>query len=317
MKLIGSYINGNYRCSVYEDGTKVRSNNLDSLIPNTAESIDLKITNRCDRGCAFCHEDSTCSGEHADLLSPSFLDNLHPFTEIAIGGGNPLSHPGLVAFLYKLKELQCIPSMTVHQYHFQQDFKLIKSLVDNKLIYGVGISLVSPTEEFIDKVKQIPNAVIHVINGIVPMVDLKKLSNQHLKILILGYKNFRRGADNLKGNEALIQAKQDILTDNLQTVLKWFDVVSFDNLAIEQLKLKDQLTDKEWKDFYMGGDGEYTMFVDMVKREYALNSCSEERFPIKDTLEEMFKTVTNKPAAVCGQLTLEELNEIFLENFTV
>ena len=77
MGLIGSYMNGNYKVSIYEDGTKVRENDLDYFEPDTVESMDIKITNKCNKGCPMCHEDSKPDGKHADLLSPCFIDKLH------------------------------------------------------------------------------------------------------------------------------------------------------------------------------------------------------------------------------------------------
>ena len=75
---------------------------------------------------------------------------------------------------------------------------------------------------------------------------------------------------------------------------KWFNVISFDNLALKQLEVEKLLSDKEWEEFYMGDDGidgemtSATMYVDMVNRVYAKNSCAVERFPLKDTIEEMY-----------------------------
>ena len=54
MKLLGRYKNGNYTVSIYSDGTKIRENNLDTFEPDTIESMDIKITDRCDKGCEFC-----------------------------------------------------------------------------------------------------------------------------------------------------------------------------------------------------------------------------------------------------------------------
>ena len=67
-----------------------------------------------------CHENSVPNGKHGDLFEPSFLDTLHPYTEIAIGGGNPLEHPDLYKFLQLCKERKFIPSMTVNQIHFEK-----------------------------------------------------------------------------------------------------------------------------------------------------------------------------------------------------
>ena len=96
------YKNGNYNVYIdLDNGTKIRKNNEDCFIPNTVESMDIKLTNRCTLGsnCVYCHEGSGPNGKHGDILSPSFLDKLHPYTELAIGGGNPLSHPSLLPFL--------------------------------------------------------------------------------------------------------------------------------------------------------------------------------------------------------------------------
>ena len=101
MNLIGRYTNGNYNVSIFEDGTKIRENELDSLDPNFPENIDLKITDFCDAGCLYCHENSTKNGLHGDL-DVAFIETLKPYTELAIGGGNPLDHPSLVPFLEPL-----------------------------------------------------------------------------------------------------------------------------------------------------------------------------------------------------------------------
>ena len=130
MKLIGSYQNGNYTVSIFDDGTKIRENDLDFFEPNTVESMDIKITNKCDMGCPMCHEDSQKDGKHGDIWSPCFLDKLHPYTELAIGGGNPLEHPDLLPFLIKCKEHKFIPSMTVNQVHLCRILIISKSFVE-------------------------------------------------------------------------------------------------------------------------------------------------------------------------------------------
>ena len=54
MNLIGKYKNGNYTVMLFEDGTKVRYNDLDNLTPSFAESMDVKLTDKCSVGCPFC-----------------------------------------------------------------------------------------------------------------------------------------------------------------------------------------------------------------------------------------------------------------------
>lgn len=300
MKRFVRYQNGNYTVTLDTlTGTKIRENDLDFFKADTVESMDIKITNYCDMGCSMCHENSTTEGKHADILGPSFLDRLHPYTELALGGGNPLSHPDLYEFLQRCKEREFIPSMTVNQTHFLKHYDLIKQLVDEKLIYGLGISLGNPTDEFIAKVKTIPNAVIHIINGLVSLEQLHKLKDKDLKVLILGYKVFRRGEALYDQEGLLIEMRKTRMYQTLPQMVEenWFKVLSFDNLAIEQLDPKRLMEEDEWNEFYMGDDGigdgftSASMYVDMVERKYAKNSCSIERFDLLPTIEEMYKSL--------------------------
>ena len=292
------YKNGNYTVTLdTKTGTKIRENDLDFFEADTVESMDIKITNCCDMGCVMCHENSTPDGKHADILGPSFLDKLHPYTELAIGGGNPLAHPDLKEFLERCKERKFIPSMTVNQVHFEKNYDFIKELVDNKLIYGLGVSLVNPTPEFIEKLKTIPNAVLHIINGLISLPQLMKIRYQDLKVLILGYKVFRRGADLYDEQSYKIDAQKTIMYQMLPRMIseEWFKVLSFDNLAIEQLDPKRLMDEDEWNEFYMGDDGigdgftSASMYVDMVERKFAKNSCDPVRYDLAPTIEDMYR----------------------------
>lgn len=282
--------NGNYMMFIdLETGTKIRKNNLDCFIPEKPESMDIKITNKCDMGCAFCHENSTADGLHGDIMSLKFIETLLPYTELALGGGNPLTHPDLVPFLEKCKSLKLIPSMTINQVHFMKPeySELIDKLVSEKLIYGLGISLTRATDDFIAKVKKYPNAVIHIINGVQPLAEVRKLYDQNLKVLILGYKMFRRGIEYF--SEAVDSAKTEYYAE-LADMTKRFDVVSFDNLALNQLEVKRLLTDDEWNEFFMGNDGSHTMYIDCINKQYARSSTApiEDRRELLNDIKPMF-----------------------------
>lgn len=294
MKILGSYKNNDYTCTMFSDGTKIRWNDKDSFNPIKPESIDLKITNRCDMACNMCHENSTPDGKHGDILNLPFIDTMFPYSEVAIGGGNPLTHPDLIEFLEHLKERKIIASMTVNQMHFMQNIDLLKELTDNKLIYGLGISYIGGRHSnCIEAIKQFPNAVVHVINGIVHMDGLEALANNDLKILVLGYKEFRRGKTLYDECGSQINYLKAQFYDMLPKIVNdgWFKCISFDNLAIKQLEPKRLMSDKDYKEFYMGDDGSFSLYVDSVKREFAKSSVSVERFPMMDDIADMFKKV--------------------------
>ena len=220
MNLIGFYKNGNFTTKIFSDGTKVRETEDNEFIPAFAENMDIKITNCCDMGCKFCHEGSTIDGKHGDILNAKCIDTLHPFQEVALGGGDVTSHPDLIPFLHKLKERKVIANITVNQKHFEEKQELIKRLVDEELVYGIGVSLVNPTDSFISLIKKYPNAVIHVINGVVKQEDIEKLANNNLKMLILGYKQLRRGKDYLESKLYSVYANQEWLVENLPDIVE-------------------------------------------------------------------------------------------------
>lgn len=288
--ILGRYKNGNYTVTILSGGTKIRRTDDDIFIPAFAENCDVKITDRCDGGCEMCYEGCTPAGKHADLLGAKFIDTLRPYTELALNG-NDMSHPDLLPFLEKLKEKKIIANLTVNQVHFERHFYYIKSLIDKKLIYGLGISLRKPTAEFIEKVKQFPNAVIHTINGILTPADVEMLMDKELKILILGYKVRERGIDFFYSHQAEIKANQEWLNSNLAELPKHFKCVSFDNLAIEQLDVRRLMTEEEWNEFYMGDDGGYTFYIDMVDKKFARNSVSDKRYDMLDSIDKMFEVI--------------------------
>ena len=293
MNLLGVYKNGNFATKIFSDGTKIRETEDDEFIPEFAENMDIKISNYCDMGCKFCHEGSTKNGKHGDVLNQKFIETLHPYQEVALGGGDATSHPDLIPFLHKLKDRKVIVNMTVNQQHFEQKQELIKKLVDEKLIYGLGVSLVNPTDEFISLIQKYPNAVIHVINGILTPSDIETLSDKNLKMLILGYKQLRRGNEWYSENHENTITKQMWLKENLGSIIEHFKVVSFDNLAIEQLEVQRLMSQEEWNEFYMGDDSEFTYFIDMVEKKFAKNSTTPigERYELLDSVDEMFEKI--------------------------
>lgn len=289
--LLGSYKNGNYNVYIFEDGTKIRHNNENELIAAFPESIDMKISNRCNMGCPQCHEQSVPDGALANLHHP-LLDSLHPYTELALGGGNILEHPDLEDFLERMAARQIICNATLHLHHFLTNYDYLLKLSRRGLIHGLGISVNSIIdEETINKIKSFPNAVIHTIAGIMPWSGYVALANHGLKVLILGYKAYGRGIKYWHDNNDNIATEIVHLIKNLPYLFQHFSVVSFDNLALEQLDVKNMVDEKTWEQSYMGDDGKYTMYIDLVKEEFATSSISPRHHIHSNNIEDLFKEV--------------------------
>lgn len=282
MKTLASYKNGNVNVVLKEDGTKYRFWKGTQFILHP-ESVDVKITDYCDAGCPFCHEKSTRAGIHGD--ESYILNNLLSLprgVEIAIGGGNPLSHPKLLLILESLKNKGLISNMTVNQLHVEKSLGFLKFLLESKLIHGLGISLIpSLNGKGLKEVSDLSdNVVFHLINKVHTYTDflnLKKKISKSPSVLILGYKDFGRGKDY---KNKLLGLNKDIndIFQNTETVL-------FDNLALEQLNLKSKFDDKTWEERYMGDEFTTSCFFDGVKQEFAPTSTSEKRYSYKNIID--------------------------------
>ena len=297
MELLNKYLNGNVLVSIYEDGTKIQEwNDNETPHPEFPNSMDVKITNYCDANCKFCHEMSTTRGRHGDLDKLiNILKDLPKGTELAIGGGNPLDHPDLIIFLKQCKELGLICNMTINSKHLLSSFSVINHLIDNKLIYGLGLSISDDFNfDFINLITNNSNVVYHVIAGVNNISILDKIKESPIKkVLILGYKEVGRGIGYY--NDEVEELREEWYSKIRNYLGKIH--LSFDNLAIKQLRIKRFFSPKSWKNFYMGSDGQFTMYIDAVNQEFAVSSTSTERYHLlKKDIKEMFlkvRTVSN------------------------
>lgn len=283
--LLHSYTNGNYKVSIHSCGTKVRICDEENFVPEFPESIDLKITNFCNLHnlCVFCHEQSNLQGTHADPdRIIEFAKGLPAGVEIAIGGGNPLSHPEFNYIIDELTKLGIVCNVTINQEHYEK-FSIPES------VHGVGISFRRRKKLNIKH-----NHIIHhMILGIHTYKDFLFLCQTYMspKILWLGYKTVGNGITYAENAFDEIEKNISEVRDNLLKMQNHASVVAFDNLAIDQLG-------KDYEIFsqgdYMGDDGQYSFYFDAVKNEYAIGSSSLNKIDAKNlTAKEIFDIVRN------------------------
>ena len=290
--ILGSYKNGNYYVTLFEDGTKIRFNNENYMRADRPESIDINISNKCDNGCAFCYQKCVPDGAIADFTSPLF-DSIPPYTEIALNGNGIFDDISFDTFLLKMSRKKVICNLTVHINDFIKHCSDLHYYIDHGWIHGIGVSINEPIGDgVISYLKQFPNIVIHVVAGVVPWETLVKLSNNGLKLLILGYKDYGRGTTYLE-NHNEVRANINKLKERIGYLYKHFKVVSFDNLALEQLDIRNTVDEETWEKSYMGEDGSATFFIDAVANTYARSSLSE-RIPIDvSDVNVLFKRIQN------------------------
>lgn len=297
MKKIATYKNGNTITTIYDDGTKTHFTKDNEFDFSFSECNDISISRCCDNGCEFCYYGCSPTGKHGKLTGWNFFNTMRPHTEIAINVQRPLPSD-LDRFILEMYSRRIIVNITINQNHFMDEkfWEQIDGWINLGWIKGIGISLTDPTQEgFIKKVKKYPNAVIHVIAGATHPEDIGYLIGRGLKLLILGYKKTGRGNLYYEQNKETIEDNIMWVESGLDDIVDGFKVVSFDNLAVEQLHLKDKLTKEEWDTFYGGDDGTQTFFIDLVKGVFAKNSLSRIVYTIGDkTIDEMFEIIKNE-----------------------
>lgn len=293
--LLSEYKNGNATIKLYDDGTKIMETDDDEFDFEFASSMDVCISERCDNGCQFCYANCTPDGKVA-TFDWDFLNGIPAGVEMAINMQFPLPD-GFEEFLKRMKDQGVIVNATVNQRHFEKHEEYIAQLVDEHLLWGIGISLVKATPEFINAVKRFDNAVIHVINGVVTMTDLLMLGGKELKLLILGYKDKGRGVAYHAEANAEVERKQKMLRHLLPVFLHMFKAVSFDNLALKQLKVRKLVTDEEWEEFYMGKEASSSFYINLVNGTYSPSSLDTLELPIGNlSVKEMFHNVKGRSA---------------------
>lgn len=293
INVIGKYVNGNTTTTIFEDGTKIRLVNGQSIDCAFLECIDVNTSYRCDRQCKFCYQNSTKDGKVADLNAfDDMLDSIHQYTELALNCNDP-TNSQFEQLLIKCKQRGLIANVTINQYHFIRHFDIIKRWSEQRLIHGVGVSVQTITDTTIDRLHQINNVVVHTIVGATSPATFYALCDHDIKLLVLGYKDIGRGHDYQIIRNEIISYNRQWLYRSIERLIDRFNTMCFDNLACDQLNVKRFV--KDWSQFYMGDEGTHSMYIDLVNKTYSISSVLSNQisfnFPRSNNVNEMFKHV--------------------------
>jgi len=279
MTLIVKYRNGNATVELHNDGTRVITSPDPSFEFEYPLNLDIRVSTRCLFGrnpktgtgvCEFCHESATTDGTECDYEElKATLDELPKGIELAIGC-NDLTE-GLEDFITWCGHRGFIVNLTVNQGHLMRYYEGLDSLITNGFIKGLGISYRSELKWNIpDHFLNYENTVFHVITGIDNFDDVMSLKDKGVKkILILGEKDFGFN----EGKVDLDSAAHREWFWWVSKLFTEFDVVSFDNLSLEQLKVRRFFSDEQWDRF---NQGEYSFYINAVDKTFAPSSRSKD-----------------------------------------
>lgn len=294
MKIIQSYKNGDTKVILFDNGTRILDNMTNE--PFHLEwpvSVDLNISNYCEKGCSFCYQNCTRNGKSADL--DKIITLLHPNMEVAININVGFKIDlNFLDFLEKCRDNNIVVNATINQDDLKDRLSEIVMLQDYGLLHGIGVSYTGGFDNMgnvshdIKHLREsLNNVVIHVIAGLIDPTDLEMLKDYGYNVLILGYKQKGRAEKNeLPNMNDLI----DWLSRNINNFGN--SVICFDNLAIKQLKVREMVSDDKWEIYYQGDEGTISMYINGVDMTFAQNSFTSQHYDIKGyNIQEMFDIV--------------------------
>ncbi len=272
-------------------GDKIRlSFNSDKKTKKSSfpELVDLKITDHCDYGCKFCYQSSTKEGIHGstDNIEKAIRMLAKSGTmEIAIGGGEPTSHPNLLNILKDIRSFNMAACFTTKNFnlHESTDFEEIL-----KVANSIAFSCNSIAE--IKKVEIIKNtiAISHVYPSpkiCVQMIPellsdenfdkaLKYISDEmyDTPVTLLGYKDFGFG-------EGYKPKNRFASSEWIKIIKKYSDEkgIQFGIDSVLVSKWKNELIENSVDSLALvGEEGKFSCYLDAVNMTIHKSSFSKE-----------------------------------------
>jgi hypothetical protein len=260
-------------------------------------NVDIRVSTQCEFGrnpktgkavCSFCHESAVTDGTECDYgLLLQILTPLPAGVELAIGMNQYTDN--FHAFLGQCKLRGWIVNVTINQGHLKKWGKQLALMIDEGVVAGVGVSF-RPNMAVLDSpIVTLPNTVVHVIAGIDDFDRVSSLADSGVKkLLVLGEKDFGFN----KGKVIISSPNHLKWKWKIHTLFSLFDVVSFDNLALQQLNVKRFFTDKDWATFYQG---EHSFYINAAEGYFSPSSRSPQRVSANTTnIVDYFHTLSKE-----------------------
>ena len=174
------------------------------------ELCDVKVTDYCAAGCTFCYQDSTVAGTHADeckLQDLAYSLGRMKVFEVAIGGGEPTTHPAIAKILESFRHNGIVPNMTTKSLSWlgQGQARRREAILESLGAFAYSID----TAEDMDKLVEACTTAernqweimqkVHVqyVMGSRPLSEfrgiLERANTHNLTLTLLGFKRVGRG----------------------------------------------------------------------------------------------------------------------------
>lgn len=232
------------------------------------ELVDISITDYCESNCAYCYRGSTTDGKHSEWSHLTtiiyYLHKMGVF-EIAIGGGEPTSHPKFVDLLLLCKKYNIVANFTT------RNLDWIKNLSWTTFINAFGAFAYS-----IESAKQIfqlhetltsvdfptYKCNIQLVMGVVTKQQFIEIveacAATNMTLVLLGYKTTHRGSN-------YDHKKYDWLIDVINDVRsKKYVKIGIDTVLAQQFETELKKANIS-RLLYSKEEGKFSCFIDAVK----------------------------------------------------
>ncbi|MFC6590731.1 radical SAM protein [Deinococcus lacus] len=235
------------------------------------ELLDVKLTDVCSIGCAFCYQDSRPDRQHARLEDVAFIAReagRAGVFEVALGGGEVSEYPHFVQALHLFRAAGVVPNFTTRNVRWlAQQWPTVRGLVG-----GVAVSVGSAAQ--VERVAQLlPQAerrhgqlVAQVVMGTLGRAELLALvqaaGRAGIRVTLLGFKDVGRG-------QSYAPAPYDWWLDDLPQYVQHAEISIDTALAAECPEALERLL---LPGSYHTEEGRFSAYVDAVSMTLAPSS---------------------------------------------
>lgn len=241
------------------------------------ELVDIKISDYCPYGCAYCYQGSTKQGKHASLEDIERIAtelSIMGCFEVALGGGEPTLHPDFKEILELFYNKGIVANFTTRNVTslLAEDSVLkepfFKGHVAISVETGVG------AESIMKKVREahgwdgMKRIVFHYVMGSTPLEEMAKIIRTG-KTTLLGYKTTGFGS-NFKPHD--YSNWRNVLDDLLKSEHRVHEIGIDTALAVQSdmSGIPPHL--------YYTEEGRFSFYIDAVKNTFAPSSfCPPEK----------------------------------------
>lgn len=174
------------------------------------ELIDIKITDKCDHNCAYCYQASNKNGYHSSKETMIYIADacaIMKVFEVALGGGDPISHPDIIDIIKEFKTKKIIANLSTKSTAWLSNDSFRNAIFENCGTVAFSVSTLKETQDIITELKKYSltdhqwgerrKTSLHYVMGSSDIDELSRILSlcydEEMSIVLLGYKINGRG----------------------------------------------------------------------------------------------------------------------------